>query len=329
MKHLIKLLFIVLIPIGLSAQETENISVFVSDYTQDGKINDRDSILVYIPGIFNDITREEWKLENINLSINDISLNEIEPKRVSRNLVIPTEEGELNIDRDILAFVINKEELDRDRLDALRNLEKKSKAYVAVQLPNDSVLEGVFRVSKIKRTSYFKLGAWTAVILIAGFLIYVALGTPAIKDQSGAANKPFSFSRSQIFWWTLIVLCSLFYVLISTSAFSVNETAWILLGISAGTRSVGGIIDNSQISKVGAANMHQNSASEGWIKDILSDQNGISIHRVQAFLFNVGFGIYYLIEVYITLELPSFDGNTLALLGLSNGAYAVVKNNEN
>lgn len=329
MKNLIKLLLITLIPLGLSAQEPDPIAVFVSDYTQDGRINDRDTIMVYIPGIFDDILKEEWELDKIDLSINDTSLDEITPKRIARELTYELDGDEVTVSTDILAFVVKKELLDRERLDALRKLEKSKAAFVVVRLPNDAEKTGQFQVIKITRTSYHKLGSWIVVILIAGFLIYVGLKTPALKDQSSNANKPFSFSRSQIFWWSLIILSSLFYVLISTSAFSINETAWILLGISAGTRGVGGIIDNSQINKVGAANTHQNTASEGWLKDILSDQNGISIHRVQAFLFNVGFGIYYLTEVYVTLEIPSFDANTLTLLGLSNGAYAVVKNNEN
>ncbi|MCG8309626.1 MAG: hypothetical protein MI975_19685 [Cytophagales bacterium] len=331
MKTFTNLIVLLLFHFCLYAQKEDKIIVFVSDYTQDGRINEKDSIIVYIPDIYHTIEKEEWDRSGIDLSINDISLEEIVPNRISRTLTFQEDGQEKTISTDLLAFIIQKNVLDRDRLDALRRLENMASAYVSVHLPNDAVLSGPTRIEGLTRTSYRSIVSWLSVGVIAIFLMYIGVRTPALRDLSSLAKdkKPYSFSRCQVFWWTLIILSSLTYILISTSTFSVNSTVWILLGISGATLGVGAAIDNKDVNKVGRGKTHQNLPSEGWLFDILMDNQGVSIHRVQAFLFNIGFGVFYLVEVLTTLEIPEFDTNMLALLGLSNGAYALVKNNEN
>ena len=71
--------------------------------------------------------------------------------------------------------------------------------------------------------------------------------------------------------------------------------------------------------------------------DILSDQNGVSIHRFQALLFNISIGIAFIVQFIgsmkaatagQTIPLPELDQATLGLLGISSGTYAL-KFNEN
>lgn len=311
------------------SQSAEGLLIFVEDYTQDKRINDKDIIFVYYPGINEMIEKEEWDRKDIDLSINDISLKEITPRRIPRTIAMPGEEED-SIRTDLLAFVIQKEKLSREQLDGLRNLESMESAFVILSLPNDADLQGTLTIYGLTRTRYLQVGAWVAVAIIAIFLIYVGFWTNALRDSSELeSHKPYSFSKSQVFWWTLIVISSIAYIFISTSQFALNPTVWILLAISGGTLGVSSAIDRRDINSVGISR-HQDSPGEDWFNDVLKDNTGsISIHRAQAFLFNLGFGVYYLIEVYNTLQLPSFDSDILTLLGLSNGAYALIKNNEN
>lgn len=60
---------------------------------------------------------------------------------------------------------------------------------------------------------------------------------------------------------------------------------------------------------------------KSFIKDILSDSNGISLHRFQIVGWTVALGIVYVIMVLKNIVLPEFDDTLLALMGISSGAY--------
>jgi hypothetical protein len=77
---------------------------------------------------------------------------------------------------------------------------------------------------------------------------------------------------------------------------------------------------------------HQSQKSEGFLTDILSDASGISIHRFQAAMFNIAYGVYFVIDVFSDLKqtkFPDFNAATLALLGVSSGTYVALKISEN
>ncbi|MEQ8470684.1 MAG: hypothetical protein RIC35_05840 [Marinoscillum sp.] len=324
-----------------AGQTRPDLSFWIEDKTGDKRINDLDILYLYVPDINKTIEKEEWDRKDIDLSINDISLNKITPRRIPKDLV-SEENKEDTIRQDVLAFVIQKELLSREQLDAIRFLETKSQVYVSLKLPNDAVINETVKVEVINQSGKLQVLSWFAVGSLAVFLVWVGFWKGALKDISNANTKPYSFSRSQLWWWTLIVLTSWVYILISSSDYGLNTTALALLGISGATLAAGYAIDKKDeqdIAKAAAApqaltgpppTRHQNTGGTNWFNDILTDQTGnISIHRVQVFLFNITFGIYYLVEVYNTMQIPTFDESVLGLLGISNGVYTAVKFNEN
>ncbi|MEW6521374.1 MAG: hypothetical protein AB1461_18395 [Thermodesulfobacteriota bacterium] len=62
-------------------------------------------------------------------------------------------------------------------------------------------------------------------------------------------------------------------------------------------------------------------ASQGFLKDILSDDNGVSFHRFQISVWTIVLIIIFLGGVYDALAMPTFDATLLALMGISNGTY--------
>jgi hypothetical protein len=112
-------------------------------------------------------------------------------------------------------------------------------------------------------------------------------------------------------------------------------------------------------SSADKAILNRNLPGENLILDILSDKNGVNIHRLQAAIFNLVIGIWFLSEVYHHIEglslktalapvidpilhkakdpkdliinhvLPIITNNNLILLGLSSGTYAALKTTEN
>lgn len=166
-------------------------------------------------------------------------------------------------------------------------------------------------------------------ILVVFSGLYLAFKTEILKDQSALQNKPFSFARTQLLWWTLIILCcfSIYYG-VNGSIGQLNRSSLILLGISLGTTTAAKIIDNTEISN--NVIRHQDKVlRKGFFNNIISDENGISIHRFQALIFNLIFGLIFIIEFSINYMYAEFGNLELGLMGISSAAYVGLKMNEN
>lgn len=61
--------------------------------------------------------------------------------------------------------------------------------------------------------------------------------------------------------------------------------------------------------------------SKGFLTDMVSDVNGISLHRFQIFIWTIALGIIFLYTMYQSLAMPQFSGTLLALMGISSGTY--------
>lgn len=61
--------------------------------------------------------------------------------------------------------------------------------------------------------------------------------------------------------------------------------------------------------------------SEGFGRDLLTDVNGITLHRFQMVIWTIVLGVLFLIGVYKELAMPEFSGTLLALMGISAGTY--------
>lgn len=147
------------------------------------------------------------------------------------------------------------------------------------------------------------------------------------------SNNPFSLSRVQLGVWTVVISCSYIYLqlcMANCNDTGLNETALVLMGISAGVTAGGSIIDKREIQD--GRFRHQNSPSEGFFVDILSDDNGISVHRFQKVVWTCIAVIIFLNKVYSIktgCALPELSQTLLWLTGISSAAYLVLKTQEN
>jgi hypothetical protein len=63
------------------------------------------------------------------------------------------------------------------------------------------------------------------------------------------------------------------------------------------------------------------AASEGFIKDILTDVNGISFHRLQILGWMLVFWFMFVSALFTKLTMTGFDTTQLALMGISGSTY--------
>jgi hypothetical protein len=132
---------------------------------------------------------------------------------------------------------------------------------------------------------------------------------------------------------------------------TLNSSTVILLGISAATTAAARVIDISDEEKSNWR--HQDGFGKNFFLDILSDNNGVSVHRFQTVVFNAVFGVWFIHAVLNNLLhdcsaytgdtklleqckldilnyiMPPISDNNLILLGLSSATYAALKMTEN
>jgi hypothetical protein len=61
--------------------------------------------------------------------------------------------------------------------------------------------------------------------------------------------------------------------------------------------------------------------SDGFLPDILRDDDGISFHRFQMVGWTLVLGLVFIVAVYQQIAMPDFSPTLLGLMGISNGTY--------
>ena len=58
-----------------------------------------------------------------------------------------------------------------------------------------------------------------------------------------------------------------------------------------------------------------------FLLELLSDERGVSFHRLQMLAWTIVLGLVFISDVYYDLTMPDLNSNLLALMGLSSGTY--------
>jgi hypothetical protein len=154
--------------------------------------------------------------------------------------------------------------------------------------------------------------------------------TNALAQNVKNPQAPYSWARTQLAFWTVIVLSSFLYLFFKFNEIpGLDQVNLILLGITVATTASAKLIDESQKQN---GNLSQDNPSKGFLYDILSDKNGVSIHRLQNVLWTLIVGVVYIHYVASAGSLPDetvLTTNLLILMGISTGAYVGIKITEN
>ncbi len=247
--------------------------------------------------------------------------------------------------------------------DSAGNVAKKAAAAKAAKAKADADVakqRQTFAIASIAAVTAAVLAlAWKSEVLrdsqptdFAGAPLS-ATGAPAPASQQ--YKRSFSLSQTQMTWWFWIVLSSFLYIAWTKWDIfgGMNEQALTLTGIGVGTAIGAAIIDQSKKDKAGplkdlteALAMIKDPAtpaadrpgwiakfnaaaarlkSDGFLSDILSDVDGISLHRFQSFAWTLVLGGVFLITVFSSGQMPTFNAYELTLLGISAGTYLGLK----
>lgn len=171
-------------------------------------------------------------------------------------------------------------------------------------------------------------------------------------DPGPGKLRPYSLAKTQMAVWSVVILGSFLAIWAITGAYdTVTNSALVLMGIGVGTALAVIVQDNGKEvkSKIGEKSKQMNDlandqtkapdikaagvaklkqeiqdlapVTEGFLSDILTDADGISLHRLQMAIWTLVLVIIFIKEVYCNLAMPEFGETLLALMGISSGAY--------
>lgn len=157
----------------------------------------------------------------------------------------------------------------------------------------------------------------------------------AAMGSTTPVNPPYSLARTQLVTWITIIGSVYAFAILwdSRNPVIINSTALILMGISAGTFTIGAIVDTTEMQE-GIPRLQDQPSSGNFLKDILSDSKGISVHRFQNLVWTIIAIIIYFYRYSnpptgSTDALPVLDSTLLALTGISSATYLTMKTREN
>ena len=174
----------------------------------------------------------------------------------------------------------------------------------------------------------FLIGLLLTILIAA----YLARTTMILRNPTPGlppGQAPYSLSRFQLAFWSLLVIAAyLFIWLITQELDTITGSVLALLGIGSATALGATIIDQgkpanaaspasttSAVAPVAPAPM----PTRGFLNDVLSDDNGLSIYRCQLFAWTLVLGVIFCASVYDGLEMPQFSTTLLGLMGISSG----------
>ena len=180
---------------------------------------------------------------------------------------------------------------------------------------------------------------WLIVLVLCAFLAYFLYqvskgkGRYHVAIRDAGPDSSYSLEKSQLLWWTIIIIVCFTISFAHTGIAKnvLNSSCLILLGISLGTTTAGKLIDNREENNPAIVRHQDLRKQHSYWTDILSDGGGISLHRFQSVIFNLLFGLIFVVQFFDDgmTQLPDYDTTTLGLIGLSSGGFIALKVNEN
>lgn len=240
-------------------------------------------------------------------------------------IVLTAPKPQIDLGTGRVSFWFDRDDADREAwvkllgappLDGIRKVNFKIRLDGTHELaPSGNSADIDFRMFDL-----WRVWAGLTLFLIAAFVfVILAQRSQIVRDDvtsDGSGRRPYSLGRCQLSFWTFLVVGSFLLIWIVTGDYNhiVTQQTFILLGISSATGLASVAIDGGKAAIA-------NAKSEGFLLDLLTDRNGITVYRFQLMLWTMALGVVYVFSVYQTLSTPNFDANLLTLTGISAGTY--------
>lgn len=174
-------------------------------------------------------------------------------------------------------------------------------------------------------------------VLIVALFLYLGRKTELLRDsdlnQPDFTKRPYSMAKTQLSFWIVVIVGCFVYLYFKKAEFNdvINATALVLLGLSTATTALSAIARGPTSPPAPAAVPDHAAPApihENFLSDIMSDNEGMNVHRVQMLLWTVVFGIIFIHQVWKGEAFPNYDEKIYGLMGISSATYVWFKRSE-
>jgi hypothetical protein len=211
---------------------------------------------------------------------------------------------------------------------------------VAVHVGVGTDKDGEYNYSNAETPTSLELMMVDLVSLILGALSFcfavlalvcVAQISAILRD--GGVNSKFSLARVQMAFWLYLITAAFVFIWLVTGDYNgvLTPQSLTLIGISSTTALMAiSIGDGATVAPVAAPAATGAAAAiwaafEKFLTDILSDADGVALHRLQIVVWTLILGAVFFAEIFRSFRLPTFDSNLLILMGISGVTYVGFK----
>ncbi|HEX9945022.1 MAG TPA: hypothetical protein VGG03_23685 [Thermoanaerobaculia bacterium] len=286
-----------------------------------------DGLTVKMENLKTALARIEKGCEGLILFLNEIPINGVPPESC-------------DIDTGSVRYTLDRTD-DSDRAwHALLQEPTALRRIISVSVGPEGKLSFPSRVDKFELEvlpEVYFYGYFAGLLVLFLLLLRLARRTPLLRDRPAEPPEgklpPYSLSRFQMaFWSFLVVAAYLFIWMITEELDTITGSVLALLGIGSATALGANLIDAGKASTAtpaAAPVSGKDAVSQGFLRDVLSDAEGISLHRLQLFVWTWVLGVIFIASVYNGLQMPQFNPTLLGLMGISSGTYLGFKIPEN
>lgn len=174
-------------------------------------------------------------------------------------------------------------------------------------------------------------GLFVFLVLLFRMSTRTALLRDSLTPPPEGKLAPYSLSRFQMAFWSFLVVAAYVFIwLITAELDTITGSVLALLGIGSATALGANLIDAGKVTAAAASDGSAAPAaaapqkpvvSQGFLRDVLSDEKGISLYRFQLFVWTLVLGVIFVASVYHGLQMPQFNPTLLGLMGISSGTY--------
>jgi hypothetical protein len=183
---------------------------------------------------------------------------------------------------------------------------------------------GEFANPDAKPLNLVLVDPWAFILGLATFLaavlalVFASQISAILRD--GNDTSTYSLARVQMAFWLYLITAAFVFIWLVTGDYNgvLTSQALTLMGISGTTG----------LMAISVSSADAPAASAGFLQDILSDNDGVALHRLQIVVWTLILGVVFFAEIYRSFRLPALDSNLLILLGISGVTYVGFKFNE-
>ncbi len=202
------------------------------------------------------------------------------------------------------------------------------------QLPFPTIFDHDNRLGLIIIPKFFGILSLAIILISAVLFVFLAKTTDIIRcsgpQPAGGREKRYDLERAQTAFWFFVVTVAYVCLWLVTGDFNALTPSVLgLIGISGATTLIGNLIKRPKGQESVYVTSESNStidsvvgtASAGFWRDLLSDDDGYSFHRFQIIAWTILLGIIFVYSVYHYVAMPNFSGGLLTLMGISAATY--------